>query len=81
MVIDVHSLLCGQPMSGTLSFDEKDYQATNSKRKKKSFRENKEKLYYSTEDFQKALKPGKMESVLTFNKKDLETLFMLININ
>ena len=76
MVIDVHSLLCGQPMSRTLSFDENDYQATHSKRKKKTFRENKEILYYSTEDFQKTLKPGKMESVLTSKKKDLETIFV-----
>ena len=36
VVVDVDSLLCGQPMSGTLLFDETDHQATHSKKKEKT---------------------------------------------
>ena len=68
-------------MSGTLLFDEKDYQATHSKRKKKSFTENKEKLNYIREDLKKNSKTRKDGVSVDFQQKDLETLFMLININ
>ena len=62
-------MLCGQPMSGTLPFDENDYQATHSRRKKKSLRENKEKLTDSTEDFQKNSKNWKDEVSVDFQQK------------
>ena len=48
-----------------------ELQSNTFKKKRKSFRENKEKLTYFTNEkiFKKTQKPGKMESMLTSNKR------------